>query len=84
MDQHQRDADLEPEPALAGEPAFFGHQATAADHPHLPPSCPGCGSLELVSEPAQDEDEAPTGMLLISCSACGRELGQIAPPESAS
>ena len=83
MDARERDPDLEPGEAIAGEPAFFGRQATVGEHAHIPSTCPACGSPELRSEPALDDEEEPTGLLLVTCAACSRELGRIAPPERA-
>jgi hypothetical protein len=46
-------------------------------------ACPSCGSIELLSEPTVDEDGTPTGLLRVSCSMCGWELGEL-PPSPAS
>lgn len=44
------------------------------------PICLACGSLELITEPALDQDGAPTGLLLVTCATCRREVGTVQPP----
>jgi hypothetical protein len=39
--------------------------------------CPNCGACTAVTEPELDEDEIPTGNLLVLCDACGCELGSV-------
>jgi hypothetical protein len=66
--------------ALAGEPDIIRRAVEHAGK-GLPAACPGCGGNELLAEPALDEDGMPTGLLVVSCDACGREIGQVeAPP----
>ena len=44
------------------------------------PICLACGSLDLVTEPELEPDGAPTGLLLVTCATCRREVGTIKPP----
>lgn len=83
MDARTRKTSMDPAPAVNGEPAFFGLGAAQQDHPHRPTACPACGSLDLLSEPARDEDGLLTGLLLVSCGACAREICELRPPEPA-
>ena len=43
-------------------------------------SCPKCDAVDLVTEPAVDEEGLPTGLALVSCPACGWALGELPPP----
>ena len=39
--------------------------------------CPNCGSSSVFTEPELDQDEIPTGALIVLCDACGREVGRL-------
>lgn len=60
------------------EPDFPFGEATSPE-PALS-ICPSCGSTDLLTEPALDEEGMPTGTVLVSCEACGRHLGELPPP----
>lgn len=60
------------------QPDFFGQASSPETIPSL---CPACGSTDLLTEPAVDEDGMPTGTMLVICESCGRHLGELPPPE---
>ncbi len=70
-------------PAGAGEAASepgidpFVSGATMTTDAYRPQVCPDCGSADLLPEPATNADGLPTGLLLLTCVSCGRELGEL-------
>ncbi|HZT07914.1 MAG TPA: hypothetical protein VFC51_12855 [Chloroflexota bacterium] len=45
--------------------------------------CETCGGASVVTEPELDRDEIPTGVLIVRCDGCGRELGRLTEQEYA-
>lgn len=79
MDARTSATSLEATSPRFGEPEVFVTGEATASVSTIPSACPACGSADLLSETALDAEEMPTGLLLVTCAACGRELGELAP-----
>jgi hypothetical protein len=79
MNAESKDTGREPLRAVSGEPAFFGRLAASEDYPHVPARCTHCGGADLLTEPELDEEKEPTGLILVLCGSCGRQIGELAP-----
>jgi hypothetical protein len=48
-----------------------------------PATCSYCGCAELHSEPTFDEEAMPSGLVQVTCMACGRTVAELGPPRPA-
>ena len=80
MEGRTRASAVDPTTNLLREPDPSVEGRATANVSSIPSACPMCGSADLLSEAALDEDGMATGLVLVTCVVCGRELGELAPP----